>query len=83
MERNLITNLSRAGLTAAGVDRTMTPAQARAKANAELIIVLIPGDGEFYYATPDGYGCSGVSRGSWEAMEAECIKAGWIVEVAS
>jgi hypothetical protein len=43
---------------------------------------IVPGEGSFYYATPDGYGCSGVSRGSWEAMEAECIEAGWIVEVA-
>jgi hypothetical protein len=61
----------------------MTPTQARAKANAELIVVVIPGDGEFYYATPDGYGCSGVSRGSWEAFEAECVAAGWIVEVVA
>jgi hypothetical protein len=61
----------------------MTPTQARAKANAELIVVVIPGDGGYFYATPDGYGCSGVSRGSWEAFEAECVAAGWIVEVVA
>ena len=80
---NTITNLSRAGLTAAGVARTMTPAQARAKANAELIIVIVPGDGEFYYAAPDGYGCSGVAHGSWEPAEAAFQAAGWIVEVTA
>lgn len=83
MNKPAITSLSRADLTAAGVVRSLSPAQARAKANAELIIVVIPGDGEFYYATPDGYGCSGVSRGSWEAFEAECIAKGWIVEVVA
>jgi len=60
----------------------MTPAQARAKANAELIVVIIPGDGSYFYAVPQGYGCSGTDTGSFECFEAECIAAGCIVEVA-
>ena len=76
------TGLSRHALTAAGVPRSMTPAQARAKADAEQIIILIPGDGGFYRAIPAGYGPCGVSRGSFEVFEAEALAAGWIVEVA-
>lgn len=60
----------------------MTPSEARTKANAEGIVVIIPGEGgEFFKAIPEGYGPCGVARGSFECFEAECIAAGWIVEV--
>lgn len=77
-----ITNLNKAALTAAGVRRGMNREQAQQIADAEMVVVIIPGEGEYLHAVPTGYGVTGVSKGSWECFEAECVEAGWIVKVA-
>lgn len=78
-----ICGLDRASLTAAGVVRSLTAADARRIANERMCAVLIPSEGGRYFeAVPDGYGPCGVRTGSVECAEAELIALGWIVEVA-
>lgn len=83
MKRTTITGLTPDALATAGVRRGMNRQDAQKIADAEMIIVVIPGEGgEYLHAVPAGYGVTGVSRGSWETYEAECIAQGWIVKVA-
>ena len=82
MQTTSTTGLTYQALTLAGVRRGMTRHDAQKIADAELVIVLIPGEGEYLTVVPAGYGAGGVSRGSWECAESEYMALGWTVKVA-